>query len=70
MRRNENKYKRLKFSLFLELQQHMDDVDFEYVAKLHNQLLKMDGLRIRVTKEQCEDYYRRNPPEKVLHKFL
>lgn len=70
MRRNENKYKRLKFSLLLETQQHIDDVDFGRVAKLYNQLLKMDGSRIRVTKEQCEDYYRRNPPEKILHKFI
>lgn len=69
MRKNENKYKRLKFSLLLETQQHIDDVDFERVSKLYNQLLKMDGSRIRVTKEQCEDYYRKNPPEKILRKI-
>lgn len=69
MRSKESKRKFWKFDLMLELQQHIDDVDFERVAKRINQLLKLDGSRIRVTKEQCEEYYRKNPPEKVLRKL-
>ena len=59
----ESLHKRLRFDLFLELHQHIDEVDFERVAKRINQLLRLDGESVRVTKEQCETYYRKYPVE-------